>query len=284
MARPGWIAVLSSIVASLALAGRAAAGPACPDQLVALDKWLATAKVDVANGATIAGRPDRLVAIPLKKSTEPQLPAMEILVDKDGLHDALGPARPVRDADAMIDANHTIEFARSNKSAITRGIFVAATRDAPAASVRAAVIAAVASGEKVWLVFRPSDMKLKAPPASPITKELAQIGPRDAAKLVKIITREFGPCEALMEIMQNLGDATHAEKLTALLDEPGPAVKKCQCKPSADRVASILWTLVFRDLSTLLEVATKDVTALPWGGAKATWADIAPAVLKALGR
>jgi hypothetical protein len=271
-------------VASLALAGRAAAGPACPDQLAALDKWLATAKADVANGATIAGRPDRFVAIPLKKGTEPQLPAMELLVDKDGLHDGPGPARPARDAGAMIDANRTIEFARSNSNAITRGIFVAGTRDAPAASVRAAVIAAAASGEKVWLVFRPSDTKLKAPPASPITKELAPIGPTDAAKLVKIITREFGPCEALMEVMQNLGDATHAEKLTAMLDEPGPAVKKCQCKPSADRVAAILWTLVFRDLATLVEVTAKDVAALPWGGAKATWADAAPAVVKALGR
>jgi hypothetical protein len=87
-----------------------------------------------------------------------------------------------------------------------------------------------------------------------------------------------------MGMMRTLAGATQATRLTTLADATGPAVKKCQCKPSADRVASILWKLAFQNLGTLVAVTTKDIAALPWGGAKATWADAAPAVVKALGR
>lgn len=278
--------VLASLasLASLALAGRAAAAPACPEQLATLDKWLATAKADAANGVVMSDRVDRLVAIPLKKGTAPQQPAMTLVVDKDGLHDGNKPARPVGDAKALIEANSNIAFARSNKNAIGRGIVVFGTSDAPAASVRAAVIAAAAAGEQVWLVFRPSDAKVKAPAASPITKELAPLGTSDASKMIEIIVREFSPCDGLMGMMRKLSGQTEASRLTTLIDATGPAVKQCQCKPSADRVASILWKLAFENLGTVVAVTTKDAAALPWGDAKATWADAAPAVVKALGR
>jgi hypothetical protein len=280
MARPGWLVLLASI----ALAGRAAAAPSCPDQLAALDKWLAKAKADATNGAVMSDRVDRLVALPLKKGTAPREPAMTLVIDKDGLHDGNSPARPAGDAKALIDANQNIAFARSNANAISRGILVAGTSDAPAASVRAAVLAAAAAGEQVWLVFRPSDAKVTAPAASPLTKELDPLGSSDVSKMVQIITREFGACDDLMGMMRTLAGATQATRLTTLADATGPAVKKCQCKPSADRVASILWKLAFQNLGTLVAVTTKDIAALPWGGAKATWADAAPAVVKALGR
>jgi hypothetical protein len=280
MPRAGWIALLASI----ALAGRAAAAPSCPDQLAVLDRWLATAKTDAENGAVIADRVDRFVAIPLTKGTAPEEPAMTLVVDKDGLHDGNSPARRVGDAKALIDANRNIAFARENENAITHGILVAGTKEAPAASVRAAVIAAAAAGERVWLVFRPSDVKITAPAASSITKELAQIGDSDATKLAQIIAREFGACDDLMARMRTMASETQASQLTILIDAPGPDLKKCQCKPSPDRVASILWKLVFRNLGTLVAVTTKDIAALPWGDAKATWADVAPRIVKALGR
>jgi hypothetical protein len=238
----------------------------------------------VASGAVLADRVDRLVAIPLKKSTAPKQPAMTLVVDKDGLHDGARPARPVGEAKALIEANPNIAFARSNANAISRGIVVAGASDAPAASVRAAVIAAVASGEQVWLVFRPSDAKIVAPAASPITKELEPLGSSDVGELVQIITRELGPCDALMGMMRKMGGQTEATRLKTLIEGTGPAVKKCQCKPSADRVASVLWKLAFQNLGTMVAVTAKDAGALPWGEAKATWAEAAPAVVKALGR
>lgn len=269
---------------SIALAGRDAAAQSCPDQLAVLDKWLATAKADAANGAVMSDRVDRLVAIPLKKGTTPKQSAMTLVVDKDGLHDGNKPARPVGDAKALIEANPNIAFARSNANAIGRGILVAGASDAPAASVRAAVIAAAAAREQVWLVFRPSDAKVTAPAASPITKELEPLGSSDTSAMVQIITRELGACDGLMDMMRKMGGQTEATRLTTLVDATGPAVKKCQCKPSADRVASILWKLAFHDLGTLVAVTTKDIAALPWGDAKATWAGVASGVVKALGR
>jgi hypothetical protein len=280
MTSPGWIVLL----ASMALAGSAAAAPSCPDQLATLDRWLATAKTDAANGAVMSDGVDRLVAIPLKKGAAPKQSAMTLVIDKDGLRDGNKPARPIGDAKAIIDANPNIAWARGNANAISRGILVAGASDAPAASVRAAVVAAAASGEQVWLVFRPGDAKVKAPAESPLTKELAPLGSADVSKLVEIITRELGACDGLMGMMRKLSGQTEATRLTTMIDATGPAVKKCQCKPSADRVASILWTLAFQNLGTLVAVPAKDVGALPWGGAKATWADAAPAVVKALGR
>lgn len=160
---------------------------------------------------------------------------------------------------------------------------MAGGRDAPASAVRAAVRAAVASGEQVWLVFRPIDAKVTAPASSSITKELASIGGlEDASKLVKIIKRELGACDDLMAIISNRAGETRATWLTTVADATKRAVKKCQCKPSADRVASILWTLVFQNLGTLVAVTTKDIAALPWGDDKASWADVAPDVVKAL--
>ena len=209
---------------------------------------------------------------------------MTLVVDKDGLHDGNKPARPAGDAKALIEANPNIAFARSNANAISRGILVAATADAPAASVRAAVIAAAAAREQVGLVFRPSDKKIAAPAASPLTKELEPLGSGDASKLVEIIMREFGPCDALMGMMRKLSSQTEATRMTTLISATGPAVKTCQCKPSPDRVASILWKLAFENLGTVVAVKAKDLAALPWGDAKATWAGVAPAVVKALGR
>jgi hypothetical protein len=65
--------------------------------------------------------------------------------------------------------------------------------------------------------------------------------------------------------MRKMGAQTEATRLTTLVDATGPAMKKCQCKPSADRVASILWKLAFENMGTLVAVTAKDLAALPWG-------------------
>jgi hypothetical protein len=85
-------------------------------------------------------------------------------------------------------------------------------------------------------------------------------------------------------LLASLAFTGRAAAAPSCADQLATLVKKCQCKPSADRVASILWKLAFQNLGVLVAVTTKDIASLPWGGAKATWADAAPAVVKALGR
>jgi hypothetical protein len=83
---------------------------------------------------------------------------MMLVVEKGGLRDGMGALEPLARAKALIEANANIAWLRDNPGhAISRGILVAAHGNAPAASVRAAVAAALASGERTWLLFRPTD-------------------------------------------------------------------------------------------------------------------------------
>ena len=174
------------VFAAVALAiAEPAAAETCAKQVAAYDKWLAPIKADVAKGAVMSDRVERWVAIPLRKGSPPKQSAMTIVVDQDGLHDGDGAAVAPSDAGALIERNVNISFARTNKNAISRGILIAATPDAPASAVKAAVQAAAAAKESVWLVFRPSDGTAKAPASSAVTDEL---GTRDVNALVKVIS------------------------------------------------------------------------------------------------
>jgi hypothetical protein len=277
-----WSALL--VVVGLVQGAPAHATPSCADQLGTYDKWIAPIKSDVARGAVMSDRVDELVAIPLRAGSPPKQSAMTLVVDKAGLHDGAGPARPASQAAGLIEANTNLAFARTNKHAISHGILVFATLDAPAASVRAAVTAASAAHEDVWLVFRPSDGKAAAPGPSAVTKELGKLGSKDVSTLVGVIQRELGTCDGLMEMMRELGGQTESSRLPVLTDAPRPALAKCSCKPRPDVVASILWKLAFQNLGVLVPVPAASIAALPWGDGKTTWKDLAPAIVKALAR
>ncbi|HEV7556463.1 MAG TPA: hypothetical protein VGO00_13445 [Kofleriaceae bacterium] len=265
-----------------ALATPAGAAPTCADQLAAYDKWVAPIRADVGNGAWMSDRVDELFAAPLHKGTLPKSPAMTLVVDVDGLHDGTKPARPISQAASMIEGNTNISFGRSNPQSISHGILVLAIAKAPAASVRAAVVAALASKEPVWLVFKPSDGKAAAPPKSAVTADLDKVKSSDVSGLVTIIQREFGACGGLMTMMQHLASDTEDTRASALVDQPRAALDKCQCKPSPAVIASILWKMAFQQLAVLISVPAK--ATLPWGDAKGTWNDIAPAIVAALAK
>ena len=224
---------------------------------------------------------DRLVAMPLHKGPAPDQPAMKLVVDRDGLHDGHGGALPASQAAQLIASNRNIAWARSHKNAIAHGILVAGTRDALAADVHAAVAAAVAAHQPVWLLFRAQDARAKAPPPSAVSKELDAAG-QDINTLVPIIQREFGRCSGLMTMMRELGSQTKRLQLATLVKAPLPALKACRCKTSPDVVASILWKAGLSDLGAIIAVPPARVAALPWGDARATWAERAPRVVKAL--
>jgi len=273
---------LFSFVVVTAFAMPASAAPTCAEQLAVYDKWVAPIRADVGNGAWMSDRVDELFAVPLHKGSLPKSPAMTLIVDVDGLHDGNKPARPVSQAAIMIDANTNISFARSNPQAISHGILVLATRKAPAASVRAAIVAATATTESVWLVFKPSDGKAAPPAKSSVTAELDKIKGSEVSGLVEIVRREFGACDALMTMMQQLAGETDESRRSSLVDDPRAALDKCKCKASPAVIASILWKMAFQQLAVLVPVPAK--TALPWGDAKGTWNDIAPAVVAALAK
>jgi len=275
------LAALTTL-AALALARPALAEPGCADQLAAYASWLEPIKADLASGAVVSDRVDQLVAIPLRAGSPPKQPAMTLFVDAAGLHDGAGPARPASEAAALIAANTNIAFARTNKNAISHGVLVAATPDAPAASVRAGITAALAAHEAAWLVFRPSDGKAAAPAASSVTVELDKLGTKDVSALVTVVQREFGTCDGLMAMMRKLSGQTEASRLPILADAPRAALETCRCKPSPAAVASILWKLAFQNLAVVVPLPAKPAT-LPWGDAKATWKDAAPGIVKALG-
>ena len=268
------------VFAALALAvASPAVADTCAKQVTAYDKWLAPIKADVAKGAVMSDRVERWVAIPLRQGSPPKQSAMTIVVDKDGLHDGDGPAVAPSGAGALIERNVNIAFARTNANAISRGILIAATPDAPASSVKAAAVAAAAAKESVWLVFRPNDGTAKAPAKSPVTDEL---GTRDVNALVKVISKEFGACSGLMSMMQSLGGQTESSRLRAILDKPSAALAKCKCKTKPSVVASVMWKLAFENLAVVVPVPAKSIAGLPWGDATATWADAGPVVAKAL--
>jgi hypothetical protein len=276
------LAIAAGVALALA-AAPAAAGPSCGQRVAAYKAWNARIAGDVARGAVTSDDVDRLVAIPLRRGPAPDQPAMTIVVDRVGLHDGKGPARPPGEAAALIDANTNIAFARSNPNAISHGIIISATKDAPVSSVRAATEAAAAAKERVWLVFRPSDAKAAPPKRSPVTKQLAAAGD-DAGKLVPVIQRELGACDGLMDMMRNLADETESARLKDLLEAPGPAIEKCGCKPSPEVVASILWKLAFGNLGVVVEVPADRISSLPWGPGTATWSRRGPAVAASLAR
>ena len=276
------LAIAAGLVLALA-AAPAAAGPSCGQRLATYKAWNARIAGDVARGAVTSDDVGRLVAIPLRKGAAPEQPAMTLVVDRAGLHDGKGPARPPSDAAALIDANTNIAFARSNPNAISHGIMIFATEDAPVSSVRAATEAAAAAKERVWLVFRPSDAKAAPPKRSAVTKELAAAGD-DAGKLVAVIQRDFGACDGLMDMMRNLADETEASRLKDLLEAPAPAMAKCGCKASPEVVASILWKLSFGNLGVVVEVPADRIASLPWGAGTATWSHRGPAIASALAK
>ena len=273
-----------ALVAAVAYGRVAEAGSTCADQLAAYDKWFAPIKADLDKGAVSSDRVERLVAIPLRAGSPPKQSAMTLVVDKDGLHDGSGPATKVSQAKTLIAENRNLVFAKTNKNAISHGILVFATADAPAASVRAAVAAAVASKESVWLVFRPSDGKAAAPATSAVTKEIDKIDSKDIGTLVKVVQREFGKCSGLMDMMQELSSESELSRLALLASAPHAALEKCACKTEPAVTASLLWKIIFSNLAVVVPVPATGADALAWGDAKATWKDAAPAIVKALAK
>lgn len=271
------------ITAALVHASAASASP-CAEQLAAFDEWLAPIKADLGKGAVMSDRVDRLVAIALRAGSPPDQPAMTLVVDAEGLHDGAGPARPAGEAAALIEGNRNLAFARTNKNAISRGIIVAAASEAPVGAVRAAVVAALASREAVWLAFRGADGQAAAPAASAVSAELDKLEAKDVSGLVAVVQREFGACDGLMAMMRKLSGQTEASRRSTLAGAPRAALEACGCKARPDVVASILWKLAFANLGVLVPVPAKGSAALPWGDGKARWADAAPAVVKALTR
>lgn len=278
-----WMAAMATVVSCVLLGGQrgALAGPSCKQRLATYKSWLGRIKADVAGGAVLSDRVDRLVAIPLHKGTAPDEPAMTLVVDRAGLHDGHGAARPAPEAAQLIAENRNIAWARSHANAIARGILVAGTRDALAADVHAAVAAAVAAHQPVWLMFRAGNARATAPPRSAVSRELEAAG-EDINALVPIIQREFGRCSGLMAMMRKLGGQTTRSRLATLVKAPLPAMKACRCQSGPDAVASILWTLGFANLGVLVAVPPARAAALPWGDAKASWAQRAPLVVKSL--
>lgn len=277
----GWLAAVAAACCLLTASGDAFAGPSCKRELATYRSWLRRIKADVDRGAVMAGRVDRLVAIPLRKSTQPDEPAMTLTVDRAGLHDGRGGPVPARDAAALIAANRNIAWARTHRNAIVRGIVVAGASNALAANVHAAVAAAVTAHQRVWLMFRASDARAKAPPPSSVSKALAAAG-ESVNALIPILQREFGRCSGLMAMLRKLAGRTTKSRLPLLVDAPLPALKACRCKARPDVVASILWHLAFGHLAVIVEVPAARVASLPWGDSKATWAERAPLIVKAL--
>ena len=266
-----------------ALAGPAPASP-CSKQLAAYDKWIAPVKAEVASGAITLDAADRLVATSAHPAAPPPQPAVMLVVDADGLHDGHGPARPASEAADLIASNTNISFARDNPQAISHGIVVLAHADAHASDVRAAVTAALASHEQVWLAFRAAGRKSAAPARSAVTDEVGRLGPSDVDSLVTLIRREFGKCGGLMTMMQELGGETQASQLQSLTVRPRAALAACRCKEAPGIVASILWKLSFENLGVVVAVPAARAAKLPWGAASATWNDVAAGVVKALAR
>lgn len=264
-----------------ALAGQAPASP-CSKPLAAYDKWLAPVKAEVGSGAITLDAADRLVATSAHPAAPPEQPAVMLVVDADGLHDGHGPARPASEAADLIASNINISFARDNPQAVSHGIVVLAHVDAHASDVRAAVTAALASHEKVWLAFRAADRKSAAPARSAVTDEVGKLGPSDIDALVTLIRREFGKCSGLMTMMQDLGSESQASQLHSLTVRPRAALVACHCKEDPGIVASILWKLAFENLGVVVAVPADRAAKLPWGAATASWNDVAAGVVRAL--
>ena len=205
---------------------------------------------------------------------------MTLVVDKAGLHDGTGPAVAVGEAKSLIASNRNIAWARTNKNAISHGILIHATADAPAASVKAAVEAGLAAKERVWLAYKPSDATAAAPAKSAVSEELANVDPKDISKFVDLVSREFGKCDGLMGMMRTLSGQTEASRMKTMLEAPAPALEKCACKTAPDVAASILWKLAFSNLAVLVEI--KSTASLPWGDAKATWGDHGVEIARAI--
>jgi hypothetical protein len=264
-----------------ALVAPADGGPACGDELSAYDRWLAPIRADFAAGARMADHVDRLVAIPLQ-GAGPEYRAMTLVVDDSGVHDGNGPARSADQAGQLIAANRNLQWSRDHSNAIAHGIVVEAIVNAPASSVRAALVAAGASREDVWLEFRASNASAAAPPVSRVTETLSKVDSHDVGPLVQLITNEFAKCPDLMKMMQGAADASEGQKVEALITKSSPAMSKCACATSPDVVASILWTMALKDLGVYLPVQRDAIAKLPFSAGK-TWKDAAPAVVKALG-
>jgi hypothetical protein len=267
------------ILLSFLLANVAAAEPSCPAQKQALAKWLEGAAVDRDRGAILSSFADVLVAIPTRKASGLGMQAMDLVIEAEGVREGNGRLVPFAEVGALVGANRNLEFARGNPNAIARGILIHAHANAPAASVRAAALVALSTKERVWLAFRLADKQIAAPPPSPLTPSLEKIRPGDFDAVLAIVVTEFGRCEPLMAMMRKMAGLTPAGRLDLLIKGTPQALEECKCKLPGPNLASILWTLAFRDLGTAVELTGK-LDKLPWG--KGTWAEAAPAIVKAL--
>jgi hypothetical protein len=264
------------------LPSSAAPEPACAEQVETLTKWLDLAKADKTRGAILAGRVEKLVATPIRAAEPPKEPMMTLVVHKIGVSEKPGAVSAIENTKSVIESNINYGFAKQNSNAIARGILVGGENDAPAASVRKVLAAASASGEKVWLLFRPSDAKIAAPPKSKVADELAKIDSTEMMKIVEIIRREFGPCEGLIGMMGKMGGQTMATRLDTIINTPPVALKECKCKTPGANIAAVLWSIAFRELAVAIPVPAAKLETLPWGDAKASWSSVAPGIVKAL--
>jgi hypothetical protein len=271
------------MLATLALISALSAAPAtgkCAG-LDALTSWLDKVESDRQRGAVLADDPTRLVAAPLRDPGGLGLPAMSIRVGADGLR--AGRAGPVSPAGArqLVHDDPNVSYARENPKAFMRGVLILAEKDAPAASVKQAVAAATAEGERAWLVYRPSDVKTAPPSASALTRELQSLdrGESGVRRLVEIIQREWSACPGLLDALRTMSGG--ADRLETIVQKTVPALKECQCQCGADKVASIWWHFL-RDLTAAYPVPPDRMDALPWGKPGAKWSVVGSQVAAAL--
>jgi hypothetical protein len=261
------------------LSAHAAPRPTCAAQQKALTTWLRLAAADRDRGAMLSMPTAKLVAVPLAKGSVPDNPAMFLFVEKGGVRDGAGPLVPTESTRTVIASNANVSYARRNPQGAARGILVAAYPDAPAEAVRAAVVAAQAAGERTWLLFRPADKRVVAPPTSPVTSEVATAERDGTDAFFQLIQRELGACKPFERMLRKLAGATKPKTLDVLIESPPRALGECKCKPSGTMVTAILWALAFEDLGVVVEIGPA-VDTLPWG--TGTWSDAAPAVVAAL--
>jgi hypothetical protein len=275
--------MLRALVVALALPGAAPAAPDdCAAGVTALKSWLALAAEDRARGAYLASDLERLVTLPLRPEKGPRMPAMTIVVTKDGLRAGNAPPAPAASARMLIATNDNVSFAKTNPNALARGVLVAAEADARAADVRDVLLAARAEGERAWLVFKPADARVKPPADSPLRKELGAVPHGDVMGVVEVVRREFAACPGLMQMMAKMGGQSTETRLKTIVEAPAPAVEACKCGTPPAHVMAVLWHLALRDLGVLVAVDGASVEKLPFG--EGAWSAAAPAVVAALAK
>jgi hypothetical protein len=274
------------LASAVFLAALAAAPADCPARTQALKSWLQTASADGSRGAFSWGGSDKLVAVPFGggSAAASQPVATELVVTAAGVDDA-GKIVSLAEAPRVIAKRiERAEYiAQYNPHAAAHGVLVAAEGDAPAESVQKALAAVAAQHEEVWLVFRPSDGTLTAPPKSKVSDEVAKLPPGDGV-LAGLLKRELGGCPGMADLLSRLGQQSQEDLQWKMLVEETPqALEKCACDPAPETVASIWWAFGgFRHLAIRERVPAERIDALPWGKPDAHWSQVAPEIVKAL--